>query len=80
MNTRKIKKYVLNARYALNLRKPLLTYRIFKAYVNHLLGRMPLRYIDLAITYNCNLDCKHCSAMTLKSAKRQMKLDDYEGT
>lgn len=36
------------------------------------------RIIDLAITYGCNLNCRHCSAMVMSQTDRKiLTLDDY---
>lgn len=35
------------------------------------------RIIDLAVTYQCNLSCQHCSAEALNQDKPVMTLDDY---
>jgi len=44
-----------------------------------LLGiKQGFRMIDLAITYRCNLKCKHCSAANLNKGKRTLTLADYE--
>ena len=44
-----------------------------------LLGvRHGFRIIDLAVTYDCNLKCEHCSALVMKNhLKRNLGLDDY---
>ncbi len=39
--------------------------------------RRGFRIIDLAVTYACNLRCRHCSAMVLKQRAPQLTLDDY---
>ena len=35
------------------------------------------RIIDLALTYACNLDCKHCSAELMKSNEKELTIEDY---
>lgn len=35
------------------------------------------RIIDLSLTYNCNLKCSHCSALSLTKKSSQLSLDDY---
>ena len=35
------------------------------------------RIIDLAVTYQCNLACKHCSALVLDQGKPVMTLENY---
>lgn len=73
--------YLLNFTYALRFDKPLLTLRIIRDYLQLLLLRkVPLRYVDIAVDYSCNLSCVHCSAEKLKkpSGARQMDVDDYK--
>ncbi|MBP7055375.1 MAG: radical SAM protein [Candidatus Omnitrophica bacterium] len=36
------------------------------------------RIIDLAITYSCNLHCKHCSASVLESERAPLGLEEYK--
>jgi MoaA/NifB/PqqE/SkfB family radical SAM enzyme len=36
------------------------------------------RIIDLALTYRCNLKCKHCSALVLEQDKQPLNLEDYQ--
>ena len=36
-----------------------------------------MRIVDLAISYDCNLACAHCSASRLKQNKPLLDLDDY---
>ena len=36
------------------------------------------RIIDLALTYDCNLNCQHCSALVMKRAAPTLTLDDYK--
>lgn len=41
--------------------------------------RSGFRIIDLALTYDCNLACQHCSAMVLKDRSRlALSLDNYK--
>jgi MoaA/NifB/PqqE/SkfB family radical SAM enzyme len=73
--------YLMNFRYAVRLNKPLLTLRIAQDYLRLLLTRTaPLRYVDIALDYACNLNCVHCSAERLKHDRhtRRMQLSDYE--
>ncbi|MBF0471224.1 MAG: radical SAM protein [Gammaproteobacteria bacterium] len=60
-------KYWLNFKYAVSLGKPLLILRLIKTYLSILfLGKRPLRYVDFAIGYSCNLKCDHCFATALE--------------
>ncbi len=50
------------------LKKPVFAMRLAR---NYLLAarspkRPPLRFVDIAITYNCNMRCTHCSSTVLK--------------
>lgn len=36
-----------------------------------------MRVIDLAVSYDCNLSCDHCSAEVLKQGRAVLNLDDY---
>lgn len=55
----------LSARYALVPRKPLAMARIARDVARLGVGERPLRYVDLAVDYRCNLRCAHCSAEAL---------------
>lgn len=69
----------LNIKYGLKLHKPKLLWRVIRSYTLALMGvRTPLRYIDFAFDYSCNLYCKHCFAVTLrKPSEKKLSLDDY---
>lgn len=72
--------YLMNFHYAVRLDKPLLTARIVRDYLNVMLRRrIPLRYVDIAVDYGCNLNCVHCSAERLKRDRhaRRLTVDDY---
>ena len=67
-----LKKYILNFRYAFRIKKPLLILRLIYTYLSIILfGKKPLRYVDFAIGYACNLKCKHCFADALKNDSRK---------
>lgn len=73
--------YLINFKYAIRFDKPLLTARIIRDYLQLLLlKKVPLRYVDIALDYTCNLRCVHCSAEKLKKKKgtRQMNIGDYK--
>lgn len=54
-------RFYYNLKYGLPLRKPRLALRVAKAYADLLMGRrIPLRYTDLCVNLNCNLNCVHC--------------------
>jgi MoaA/NifB/PqqE/SkfB family radical SAM enzyme len=62
-------------------RKPLLLGRILRSYTRHLFGRKlegrPIRNIDVALNYACNMGCEHCSCEQLKSKAPVMDVGDY---
>ncbi len=67
-----LKKYILNFRYAFRIKKPLLILRLVFTFLGIIfLRKRPLRYIDLAIGYSCNLKCEHCFATALRKAGRR---------
>lgn len=73
-------KYLINFRYAFSPKKPLLVFRLIKNYLDILFfGKKPLRYVDFAIGYRCNLNCEHCFAAVLENqhSERKMELGDY---
>lgn len=58
--------FLINARYVFRPAKPLLIFRIALNFLSILfLRKQPLRYVDLAIGFRCNLACKHCFATAL---------------
>ncbi len=67
-------------KYAFNIRKPLSILRILKGYFNLLvLKRAPLRYVDVAVGYSCNLRCAHCSASKFpKQNAGTLSLQEYK--
>lgn len=41
-------------------------------------ARQPLRYVDFAVDYSCNLRCAHCFATSLEtSTKPRLQVEDY---
>lgn len=63
----KLSRFSYNFSYSFNWRKPRLTVRIAKAYVQLLaLRKQPMRSIDVNIGLACNLKCTHCFAENLK--------------
>lgn len=57
---------IINFRYAFRINKPILFIRLVKNFLSiFFLKRSPLRYVDFAIDYRCNLNCKHCFTMDL---------------
>ncbi len=71
MLRKKINNFIINFKYACRLRKPLLILRLFCNYLQIIfLGKKPLRYLDFAVHYRCNLNCRHCFASGLIDNKR----------
>lgn len=70
---------LLNFRYAFRPRKPLLTGRLIRAvFRTYVLRRPPLRYVEWAVDFACNLRCAHCFAAALeRKGRRRMAGDDY---
>ncbi len=79
--SKELANYLNNFRYAVRLNKPRLTLRIIRDYLQLLfLRKVPLRYVDIALDYACNLRCVHCSAARLKRPHKTKRLEqaDYE--
>jgi len=76
---RRVAKYVVQARYGSRPTKPALKWRALGNYGRYLRsGRPPLRFCDLAVTYDCNMVCAHCSAARLGDPSREpMTVADY---
>ena len=62
-------------------RKPKLFARIVRSYLTYMFNRSynkrPLRNIDVALTYACNLKCEHCSCELMKSKSHPLVKSDY---
>lgn len=76
-----LNKYLINFRYAFQIRKPFLIARLVSTYLKILfLRRRPLRYVDFAVGYNCNLRCEHCFASALREdSRRKITPPEYRG-
>lgn len=67
-----LQKYIINFTYAFRIRKPLLILRLVSTFLGIIfLGKRPLRYVDFAIGYACNLKCAHCFATALRNDSRR---------
>lgn len=67
-------------KYGLIWRKPGFLARMAGFYLRSFVGRrrQPLRYVDFAVDYACNLRCAHCFATSLESAQRpRLAVADY---
>ncbi|MFA6449040.1 MAG: radical SAM protein [bacterium] len=61
------------------LHKPVFLMRLAAAYFRVLvLKQTPLRFMDIAFDYSCNMTCEHCSAVSLKQKdKPQLTAEEY---
>src|SRR4029079_1752924 len=68
-------------KYGLVWRKPRFIARMGKFYFDSFVGpaQQPLRYVDFAVDYRCNLSCQHCFKTPLENNDRrpQLKVKDY---
>ncbi len=80
INPKLFTRFCVNFRYAVRLNKPLLTARLIKTYLAVLLfKKRPLRYVDFAIGYDCNLKCEHCFATALRNdSRRRLTLSEHK--
>lgn len=63
----------------LSSRKPRLLWKLSKIKIGLMLGAVPpFRHIEVVNTFDCNLNCEHCSAKTLRSNKPRLTLKDYQ--
>ena len=61
-------------------RKPLFVPRLARNYIKLAANpnRPPIRFVDVAITYRCNMHCEHCSATEMiQDGRPFLSLDDY---
>ncbi len=71
------------SRYQLRPFRPALAARqIAKRAISKMGGKQGFRIIDVALSYQCDLKCEHCSAMIMKQEKDKqcvpsLELDDY---
>lgn len=78
------KKSLINFKYAYNPRKPRLIFRLISTFLKILIFKKnPLRYVDFAIDYRCNLKCDHCFKTSLekdetKGDSGRLTVKDYE--
>jgi MoaA/NifB/PqqE/SkfB family radical SAM enzyme len=57
---------------------PFLFLKIIKNYILVLIGKKPLRSVELAITYKCQCNCKFCSITSYKKSDKQISLSEYK--
>lgn len=78
---KQIDKYILNFRYAFRPHKPLLLSRLMFTYLKILFfNAKPLRYVDFAIDFRCNMNCQHCFAVALAKDENRITPDQYKKT
>lgn len=69
------------AKYGMVWRKPRFLARMAKFYLQSFAfrGEQPLRYVDFAVDYRCNLHCQHCFKTALENNDRrpQLAIADY---
>ncbi len=71
----------LRFKHAFKIKKPIFLIRLIKNYISIIIfKRQPLKLVDFAIDYRCNLKCDHCFATVLSKPKetRKMQVKDYE--
>ena len=73
-------RFKINFKYAFNLKKPMLMVRIMKDYLDVIVfKKIPLRYVDVAVDYACNLRCLHCSASKFsRQNSEKMSIEDID--
>lgn len=76
---RRLTTCMLNVKYAFRPQKPRLFARLAGAVIKStVFRRPPLRYVDFAIDFACNLRCEHCFATALRQpGRRRMTSADY---
>lgn len=65
----------------ISLKKPVFLSRLVRNYARALANpnRPPIRLVDVALTYDCNMDCIHCSAKGLEQPdQRLLTSKDYK--
>lgn len=78
---KKISLLFLNVKIAggLNLRKPKLAKKLIKGYVKSFFKKDGnLRFMDIALNYECNFHCDHCSAEPFKKMSEKMTQEQYK--
>lgn len=67
-------RYYLAWKYAIHLRKPMLTLKLIRNMILVYIFRRPLlRYVDFAVDFPCNLKCAHCFATAFQKSDREEK-------
>ena len=69
----RVNRFLINLRYAFRINKPLLVLRLIKNFlIIFFFKKTPLRYVDFAIGFRCNLACQHCFATGLIEKDRHI--------
>lgn len=78
-----LKHVLVNSEYVLKVmkRKPLFIIRLLRNYIklffNH--NRPLVRFVDIAVTYKCNMKCTHCSSSVMDIPhKKTLTVEQYE--
>jgi MoaA/NifB/PqqE/SkfB family radical SAM enzyme len=70
--------FVQNVRYALSWRKWRRTGRLVRRTLQGLRGKPMVRQVEIALDYDCNLSCPHCSRSRLiRPGESPLTLDEY---
>lgn len=73
-----VNSFIQKIRYGSNFNKPLYMLKLAGNVLrSKYLGQTPLRGVDFAVNYSCNLECKHCFNDTLLKGEKKMELNDY---
>ena len=79
----RVRKLWPSVRYAFRPQKPILFFRLIKGFFRaRILKQIKLRYVDMALNFDCNMHCEHCFATALRpgNAKKVdlMSIKDYQ--
>jgi MoaA/NifB/PqqE/SkfB family radical SAM enzyme len=80
---RSASRYLINFKYSFIPSKPFLVLRLIRTFLGIIfLKKRPLRYVDFAIDYRCNLKCEHCFKTVLEQNEsangvRRLTVEDY---
>jgi MoaA/NifB/PqqE/SkfB family radical SAM enzyme len=70
--------FAQNVRYTLSWRKPRLAARLAARVIQGLAGRPMVRQVEVALDYECNLSCEHCSRSRLiREDEQPLGLEEY---
>lgn len=58
-------------------RLSLVKHQVLSRLLSRIKKKQGMRVIDLAVSYDCNLACAHCSAGVLKKGRATLSLNDY---